>query len=299
MKRTAQLAKILIALYSLIYIYSCSKTDLKDESIIPDEVNNHKLKNACDLAEFNSLTEGQLPLAPYVFHKKYDPAGKKMSQIDIGLYSGGTISERVVLNVFYKRNEIFFINNANPADTCIKATLNNFGKPETASFSETIDFGLPDHKFCYDQNGRLVKVIVDRESNYGFWFHYDSRGNNTVISLDTIDQAPAILETFEYDNSRTASQQCYLDHARGFSEDGFLVFHAMGLLPELNPLNLRTHTRVMWGTYMAYDADLFNQKLDGQGKLVGYDAGANSNATSSWSLVWQCQDQNQNEDHSN
>lgn len=295
MKMTAQLIKNCITILSLFYISSCTKTDSSDLGEGSVESNSNKQKNICDVAEFNSLTPGQLPLAPYVFHKKYSPNGKKISQIDIGLYSGGTVGERVLLNVSYKGKKIYFINNANPSDTCIKATLNNFGKPATASFSNTIDFGLPDHTFLYDENGRLVKVVVDQESNYGFWFHYDARGNNTVISLDTIDQAPAILETFQYDNSRAASQQLYLDHARGFSEDGFLAFHAMGLLPELNPVNIRTHTRVMWGPYQAYDADLFNHKLDNEGKLLGYDAGLIGSASSSWSLVWQCQGQNQNQ----
>src|SRR5690349_866626 len=149
MKRTGQLAKTCIALLSLFYFISCTKSDSSDLSNTTVESNNAKHKNTCDLAEFNSLTPGQLPLAPYVFHKKYDPSGKKLNQIDIGLYSGGTVSERLILNVSYSGRKLFFINNANPTDTCIKAILNNFGKPEAATFSETIDFGLPDHKFLY------------------------------------------------------------------------------------------------------------------------------------------------------
>jgi hypothetical protein len=64
--------------------------------------------------------------------------------------------------------------------------------------------------------------------------------------------------------------------------------HAVGLLPELNPVNLRTHAKVRWGNYNAYDADLFNHKLDPAGKLLSYDVGQNSTSWASWSLVWQC-----------
>src|SRR5215470_4085194 len=104
--------KTSIALLSLFYFYSCTKTDSSDLGNSPVKSNSIKPKDACDLAEFNSLTAGQLPFAPYVFHKKYNPTGRKITQVDIGLYSGGTISERVILNVYYAGKKIFFINNA-------------------------------------------------------------------------------------------------------------------------------------------------------------------------------------------
>jgi hypothetical protein len=298
MKRTARLIKTLITILSIFYFSSCSKTDSADSGNISAESNSARLKNACDVEEVDNPSLIGPEMDTYIFRKKYDIATNRITQIDIGLYSGGSIYQRVVLNVFYSGNRIFFINNANAADTCIKASLNNFGKPATAVFSETIDFGLPDHDFYYDEDGRLSRIVLDTESNYGFWFHYDSRGNNTVISQDTINGTAGICETFEYDNGHKANQQAYFDYPRGFSEDGFLVFHAMGLLPELNPVNLRTHTKVMWGNYVAYDARLFNHVIGPQKKLLGYNVGTlNSSVSASWTLSWQCQDQNQNEDN--
>jgi len=65
----------------------------------------------------------------------------------------------------------------------------------------------------------------------------------------------------------------------------------IGLFPELQPVNLRTSTKVTWGNnYLAYQMNIGNHQVDGQGKLVSYDvmSPGSEQAISHYNINWSC-----------
>lgn len=245
---------------SVILSVSCSKSEIDEPK------NKKKNDQTCDVAVFTQqYANGE---SFNVFSKQYDLSGRRLSRINAGLYSGGSIWDTVYLNLTYDQNKIFFISAENAGDTGIVLHVDNSGRPLRADVGEIIDNGFGPQEFFYE-NDRLANINIDNDW-MRIWFRYDQNGNNTQIVTDSSEGLPRINHVYQYNLHTKNHQQFYMDEARGFSFNVLTILHAAGFFPELNPVNTRTRTTVHWGSYLAYDFELNNHDFDNSGRLLQY-----------------------------
>lgn len=261
MKTFTSAALTSVGVVSIMLSVSCSKSESGDES-------KKKPKNAsvCDVAVFTQQY-GSDPSTP-IFNKTYDLSGRRLSRIDVPIYSGGAITNTLHLDVTYNANTIYFISAGNSADTGLVVTTDNSGRVLRAVAGDIIDNGFGPQEFSY-QGNKLNNINID--SNWmRIWFRYDSHGNNTQIVTDSSDGVARINHEFQYDTKKKGLQSLYFDEARGFSFNVLGILHAAGFFPELNPTHARIRTTVHWGPYQAYDFAQIDHVYDKDGRLMQY-----------------------------
>lgn len=254
---------------TFILSVSCTKTEIEDPDVSINE-------SICDVAIFaQQYTGGE---AGYIFSKTYDLSGKKLSHISAPLYSGGAIWDTVHLKLTYDYNKVYFISSENSSDTGLVVTMDNAGRPMSAEVGQMIDNGFGPQEFSY-QGGRLRNINIDNDW-MRVWFRYDQYGNNTQIMTDSSEGLARINHVYQYNLQKKASQQFYLDEARGFSFNVLTILNAAGYFPELNPVHARVRSTVHWGSYLAYDYAQQNHVFDNSGRLIQYETASPGSNTS-------------------
>lgn len=277
-------------LMSVIF-FSCTKVQLTPEGQ-EELINNSKPVSSsnCTAIDFTSQSLSDPDYNYFNFKKTVDPASGRVSMIEVGIYSGGGISEWVKFNVIYKNKSVSLVNSDNPADTAMNIKLNNDGN---ADF--TTDGNAPNSNFLPTRlkykNARLIsRRISFAGTELASNFSYDGNGNLTLIQdISQYGEVPGRSE-YSYDLTRTAKSQVYYDEPRGFAENTYMLLQYLDLLP-VKPINIRTASKVYWqDDYLVYDVRLINHVIDGSGNLNTYES-ASSESTGSISRFttnWNC-----------
>lgn len=265
MKRIARL----IGLFAFIFLLTggCNKIDWLNFPHPPLS------KNQCDVAEYRLSIYDNLGF-PFLFKKTYDNAGD-IKEINASFFNIRPIDQLIHYNllVLNKGQKIYLVDKTNPADTILVITLNKQGRVQECVGKG--DYFPPNSGFLY-RNNRLV--------SFSWWgirdsCDYDSYGN--ILSIQPAGNfypgSKGDGTFFEYDYSRKASQQFYLDEITNMN-DGFSLLRYLGFFPELNPIHLRTAVNVGTepGHYYWYKK-MINHQVDNNGKLLGYDVGTSFN----------------------
>lgn len=220
---------------------------------------------------------------PYLFKKIYDYSGKTVTEMDCsfnsvqnfyGLINDGFYHE---FKVSQKGRMVYLINKQLPksgvADTVVRVTLNAIGRPESIVANRELvpddalgPFSITEH-YAY-RNNIVVAVQTDiidyvRTQSFVDSLHYDNHGN--LLSF--------FGNTFQYDYTRTATQQFYCEGYMGIHEPFYLLQY-LGYFPEVNsPANVMINTT---NTADDYQGPLTNHQFDRYGRLTGYDLNLNS-----------------------
>ena len=266
-------------------LFSCKKVGVGENGEIQDK--RVEKKASCLITSFDFANSSY---SQTVFKTQYSSNGNAF-RIEAGTYSGGSINSSIVLNVITAGNAISFVNAASPSDTVLVATLNSRGKVEKIAAGNKPDFMFLPTTFDYSNDRVTAMHITVGNNTTTSNFFYDSRNNNTSIE----DQPSGSVNVpgkvvYEY-ASQNAGQQFYMDEPRGFSWNSFSLLQYAGLFPELNPSNLRTNTKVLWGNnYQAYNMNIANHKLDGNKNLTSYETVNPGTGTtiSKHNLAWNC-----------
>lgn len=258
---------------------TCNKVDWHD-------VFGSHGKKDCQLQSYNLNWDYDFGF-PFLFEKKFNRAGDRVTEINCSFHNifpfGGPI--HFDLRVVYNGSEVYLINKLAPFDTTLKVFLNAQGRVR-----ECLGTGyIPRNKYFY-QGNRLRAIEVD-----GFYHDtciYDNRGNILSIAVPAAPGEPSYGFFYEYDYSRKAKQQFYLDETRDLNVN-FALLQYLGAFPELDPVNVRTRSRTGFSDGSTlWDATLVNHRFDSQGRLLGYDIGFEDGdsvvATKGPSLTWKC-----------
>lgn len=245
----------------LLFMLSCSKIDWNNVW------HGGNKSHQCDVSAF-TMSVDPVPSFPFLFQKKYDPSGKNIKEINCSfpnlVYPFPDSLPHYRLRLEYKSQKIFFIRMEAPFDTVVTAYLNAQGRVvRTISRNEILE-----NKFEY-RNNRLFSVTY-RTNEWGMTDTcvYDSYGN--ILSIARMESEGRHGYLYDYDYSRKAKQQIYIEYTRSFNND-FTLMQYMGFFPELNPVHLRTRSRFGQENVYMFREDIVNHKLDAQGKMTGYD----------------------------
>jgi len=271
-----------------IGLFSCQKVN----SVSDDEINDKKKpkKDFCLISSFG-YSNSAIPVQT-VFANHYDLAGRSL-QVEAGVFSGGSIVSNMVFNVVWASNGIAFIDANEQRDTILIATFGRKGRIEKIVPGNKPNFQFVATSFDYNKSQlSAMHTTISSGSFETAYFDYDTKGN--LISITdaptTSVPIPGKVE-YGYTTNEKANDQFYFDEPRKFSWNSFSLLQYVGLFPELQPVNLRTSTKVSWGNnYQVYHMNIANQQLDNQGKLVSYDVASPSSGTvvSHFNINWSC-----------
>jgi hypothetical protein len=242
---------------------TCSKFDW-------DLFDKHHGKGDCQVASY-SLFGAPHPDIPWLFKKKFNSAGR-VTEIECAFNTlvQGTDPGDLYLRLAYHGNRVYFINKKNPYDTVVKVFLNTQGR-----VTHTIGDGERMKNNWYYYRGNKLHIIefnVADQSVHRSTCEYDNRGN--ILSISSINTYSNKRDGifYEYDYSRNAKRQFYMDETRNMNFT-FTLLHYLGFFPELNPVNVRTHVRVGLETegYILTNQTLVNHQFDAKGNLTQYD----------------------------
>ena len=234
------------------------------------------------LSEFDPLPQG----AYYLFHKKYDASGKNVKEIIFNIsedvFFGDIFRFQADYQVVDKGRKVYLITSDGLGhglpDTTATIYINASGRPDSiVSYSQLT--------YHFDKRaGETVKTYFSykdqrlfsaRNVFHGYFVqtdqtdtvHYDSHGNMSSFAD----------YTYQYDYTRTAKQQCYLDDYMQNKGELYLCEY-LGYFPEItSPTNVRT---AISGGYES--GALTNHTFDGEGKLIGYDSRNFGHVTITW-----------------
>jgi hypothetical protein len=230
-KNPLRIAAITLTLFFVSL--SCNKIDWHDL------LHSGKPSEDCNVSEYHLpfLQEFNLTF-PLIFKKYYDASGKNVEEIDFSFWNApnpyNPIPNWAAL-VIQKGQHIFLLDKI------------NVNSPSKVTDS-----------FTY-KNNRLYS-INEGATGISLAFvdtlHYDNNGN--IISFRN--------NFYQYDQSRQAKQQYYMDDFVEGSAAVYVLFY-LGLFPEVtSPTNIRTHVSNSLG-----DIDISRQHFDAGGKLISYD----------------------------
>ncbi len=269
-------------------LFSCQKVNSVRDEI---EDRNHKNKELCLISSF-SYSNSANPLQT-VFANRYDLSGRSL-EVDAGVFSGGAIVANKPFSIKWASNGLAFINANSPNDTILVAYFDRKGRVEkiVSGNAPSQDF-LPT-TFQYSNN-RLASMGITLAGNVLIsYFDYDAKGNIVSITDAPTTSVPIPGKVqYAYATNEKAKQQFYFDEPRKFSWNSFTLLQYVGLFPELEPVNLRTSTKVDWGNnYQAYYMNLTNHQLDQNGKLMSYEnvSPGGGNTISRYNINWTCND---------
>ena len=268
-------------------LFSCQKVNSVNDEEIADK--RKPKKDFCLISSFGYSN----PAIPQqsIFTNHYDPSGRSL-EVEAGMFSGGVVFSNITLSLKWVNGGVAFVNANAQQDTILIASFNKKGRVDKIIAGNKPNGNFLPTSFDYDKNGLRAMYITLAGNTLTSYFNYDPEGN--LISIadapSTSVSIPGKVE-YTYDPHQKANDQFYFDEPRGFSWNSFSLLQYIGLFPELQPQNLRTSTKVMWGNnYQAYHMNIVNQQLDANGKLVSYDvASPGSNTTiSHYNINWSC-----------
>lgn len=226
-------------------------------------------KKDCLLESYTLPFYGDLGY-PFLFKKKFNRAGDRVTEINCSFNNILPIEELIHydLRVVYNDDEVYLINKADATDTTLKVYLNAHGRPRECIGKSDFIFR---NRFFYHGN-RLRAIEFDTpEFSQRDTCEYDSRGNILSISYRDNFSNMRIGYFYQYDYSKKAKQQFYFDEIRDLNND-FALLQYLGAFPELEPVNIRTHSRLgLEVGSAAWDKYLVNHRIDAKGKLLDYD----------------------------
>jgi len=281
----------LSTILSIIVFASCTKVQLAPEQTENLSSASKTVPVAiCQALDFTAQSLSDPDYSYMNFKKTADPASGKITTIEVGIYSGGGISEWVKFNVIYKNKNLSLVYSEHPADTAMNIKLNNEGYADYTSDGNSPEGNFLPTKFKY-RNG---KVLTRKISFYGnelvAAFTYDRNGNLTLIQDGSqFGEVPGRSE-YSYNLTRTAKNQVYYDEPRGFSENTYMLLQYMDLLP-LRSTNIRTSSKVYWqDDYLVYDVKLVNHIVDGSGNLNSYESASpeSNESITRYTVNWTC-----------
>ncbi|HYJ37944.1 MAG TPA: hypothetical protein VEV87_04985 [Chitinophagaceae bacterium] len=264
-------------------LFSCQKDNSVQEDL-PDKRN----KDLCLVSSF-TYSNSSVP-STTIFTNRYDLSGRTM-QVEAGVFSGGTIFTYITFDVKWTVNSVVFIDASAPQDTVLVATFDR-GRIEKILPGNKVNENFLPTSFVYSGNRVQSMSITLAGKTEVSNFDYDTKGN--IISISDLPTTsvpnPGKVE-YKYAINEKAYEQFYFDEPRKFSWNSFSLLQYVGLFPELQPVNLRTSTKVNWGNnYIAYNMDIANHQIDQKGNLVSYDimSPESSNTVSHYNINWTC-----------
>ena len=266
MKRTS--ATLVMAI--IISISACKKNDYCDKT--------PKHQATCDLMQVLE-SSGDKDGSVSRYRKEYDPSTGKVSKVVVGLFTF-CLGDSISLIPKYDGNDIHFVREDNENDTVITATFDGNNRLLKLTQGNAPHFQLASMLFSYSSN-RLLKLHFAFSSDFTFDLvpTYDANGNVTKL-IDPTGTGQSYFYT--YDLSVRATQQFYSDDFEGDGYNSMYMAEFMGWLPDLEPVNKRTHVRLVTGDYEIADADLADHIYDASGKLLSYQSGA------TFTNIWNC-----------
>ena len=281
-----------LALAGAVLVFSsCSKVGQLNEP--EDDVLAKSLKHnakECEAIAYNTTNLSD-PSANYLtFQKTVDPASSRVNHIKAGVYSI-TVQEYLEMDLHWQNNRVAFTSSSAPSDTILIANFDKKGLLKSIVPGNAPNENYLPTKFEY-RDGKLSVMKIDfMGSELVSNFRYDRNGNITRIQEQPFNGTDMGYVEYQYQNSAKANGQLYFDEPRGFSKNTFTLAEYLGWLPGLKPVNLRTHTKVVWEEgYEAHDVYYKNHVLDGAGNLVSYEVASSPNDDSyeRHQINWTC-----------
>jgi hypothetical protein len=278
---------LLVLLFTSVF-FSCQK--------IIDYLPKPPQGTTCDLTEAYVTTIENGGSRSLQFRKEYDAATGKVRKVVAGIFKSSGATESVSMLLKYSGTDIYFVREAEPADTLLRAIFNNGKIQRIVSYLQTEDgwgnaveeqYGFFTTYFEYDFNGRLEYVGMDAYPDLKFI--YDSNGN-VVRMYDPYDDDETTGGTFyTYDLSVTTQRQFYADDFRTPTSNVFYLAKFLGWTPDLVPKNKRVSVKVIeredFDPNDYYIRNLTDHVYDAKGNLISYKTGANGPIYNS---VWDC-----------
>jgi hypothetical protein len=278
---------LLVLLFTSVF-FSCQK--------IIDYLPKPPQGTTCDLTEAYVTTIENGGSRSLQFRKEYDAAAGKVRKVVAGIFKSSGATESVSMLLKYSGTDIYFVREAEPADTLLRAIFNNGKIQRIVSYLQTEDgwgnaveeqYGFFTTYFEYDFNGRLEYVGMDAYPDLKFI--YDSNGN-VVRMYDPYDDDETTGGTFyTYDLSVTTQRQFYADDFRTPTSNVFYLAKFLGWTPDLVPKNKRVSVKVIeredFDPNDYYIRNLTDHVYDAKGNLISYKTGANGPIYNS---VWDC-----------
>jgi hypothetical protein len=264
-KSSAYVSGLILA--SSTMLFSCSKTDISED--LPEVTSKKKVDCEITAFRFNTQSENGTT-SKYVFKKQLNPSTGRLQQITAAVYQGGAITSNITLDVLWAPGSVAFVKSGSSTDTMLVVALNAQGKPVSAVGGNAANPDYLPTTFEYSNNKVAAMKITLAGNQLTSRFSYDGNGNCTLIQDEPrASEVPGRVE-YSYDNKK-ANTQVYFDEPRPFSWNTFSLMQFSGLLPELQPANLRSAVKVFWANnYKVYDVQLTNHQVNG-GSLVKYD----------------------------
>ncbi|HEY0677047.1 MAG TPA: hypothetical protein VGD17_02130 [Chitinophagaceae bacterium] len=243
----------------------------KDELLVLEnegDVENASARSAnCIATGFNvSYSDGN----KMVFKTQFAGSVDRPKRISAGVFQGGTITQNIELDIKRAGKTITIYKSGSATDAVLIVTLNNNNRPVSAVAGNSPDDNFLPTNFTYSGD-KLSSMNILLAGNYTTSNFVYSNGN--ISSIEDVSSAGLVAGKiqYEYNLNARAVKQLYLEETRGFSWNTFTLLQYLGYFPELDPIHLRTRTKVMWGNnYVALDANLVNHQVE-NGKLVRYD----------------------------
>jgi len=281
----------LTTLMALFYMTSCTKVQMAEEQ--QENLNARSIpvsKSSCEALSFNAQSLSDPDYHYSNFTKTVDPATGKITAIEVGVYSGGSISEWVNFHVVYKNKSISLVYADSKSDTALNIKINNEGFAESVTNGNAPNANFLPTKLKYKDGKVIRRNISFNGTELVANFTYDRNGNLILMQdVSLFGEIPGRSE-FSYDLSRTSKNQNYFDEPRGFAENSYMVLQYLGLLP-LTPTNIRTASRVYWeDDYLVSDVKLTDHVVNADGNLVSYKSAAPGSTTafSQFTVDWTC-----------
>jgi YD repeat-containing protein len=250
--------------FTAVSLTACKKFDHCEKPPKPNA--------SCALAQsFRTEEEGRMETQ---YRKEFDYKGT-VTKVVAGLFTL-SLEDTITLLLNYNGNTVHFVKEQNPADTVITAQFDFAGRLISIAQGNAADDHFEPATFAYS-GGRLSAINI---AGNNLKTKYDGNGNILEMVDPNVDGQDYY---FSYDLSVKATDQFYSDAFLGDSYNSLYLAQALGWLPDLEPVNKRTHSRIA----LSDGYDLINNELtghvyDNEGKLLSYNAGI------SFTNVWNC-----------
>jgi hypothetical protein len=284
---------LLVLLVTSVF-FSCQK--------IIDYLPKPPQETTCDLTEAYVTAIENGGSRSQQFRKEYDAATGKVRKVVAGIFKSSGVTESVSMLLKYSGTDIYFVREASPADTLLRAVFNNGKVQRIVSYLQQEDgwgnfveeqYGFFNTQFEYDYNGLLDYIGMDTYPDLKLT--YDANGNvvrmyDPYDDSQTNDDNEPIGGTFyTYDLSVTAQRQFYADDFRTPTSNVFYLAKFLGWTPDLMPKNKRVSVKVIeredFDPNDYYIRNLTDHVYDAKGNLLSYKTGANG---PTYTSVWDC-----------
>jgi hypothetical protein len=267
-------------------LFSCQKVNNIREDL---EEKKNKTKDLCLISSF-TYSNSSVPTQS-IFTNHFDLSGRSL-EVEAGIFSGGSIVSNKPFSIKWGSGRLAFMDANATQDTILIAFFDSKGKIEKIFPGNKPSQHFLPTTFQYSNNRVSSMGITLAGNTETTYFDYDVKGNISSITdaPTTSVPIPGKVE-YGYASNEKAKSQFYFDEPRKFSWNSFTLLQYVGFFPELQPVSLRTSTKVSWGNnYQAYYMNIANHQMDQGGKLVSYDivSPGGGNAISHYNINWTC-----------